>query len=340
MERLEVVPDPDPSAWNRRIGVLDGPLHLTTEWVRFVCAKGNVRPLFLQTHEGNDASVAVAYMANPRGLLSRWPVAYAECLPLATDRTAILDDLEVLLRSLRCAEFTVGSFAWPMSKPMALAPLGYAEMPRLEFVLGLDDGLDAAWMGMRPNMRNEIRRFEASGARCRWLDEREAVEALIAIDEETAQRHRAQGKSAMPMQRTSYELLSTEVLASQRARCYVAVREGTPIASAVVGRCGRHAYYLYGGATPAGLAINAPKGLLWFAIRQEFEFGVRCFNLGGMSTEAESPTSLDHGLYRFKSGFGAEKRVCVSGRKLFRPAVVDLQSKIRRLRSALALGWA
>jgi lipid II:glycine glycyltransferase (peptidoglycan interpeptide bridge formation enzyme) len=103
---------------------------------------------------------------------------------------------------------------------------------------------------------------------------------------------------------------------------------GVPIASVVVGTCGGKAYYLYGGATPDGLALNAPKGLLWFAVQQEYGNGVREFNLGGMSATADRPDSLDHGLYKFKTGFGASQRSCISGRKVLRPVVVKLHAQL------------
>ena len=106
---------------------------------------------------------------------------------------------------------------------------------------------------------------------------------------------------------------------------------GVPVASVVVGSIGSNAYYIYGGATPEGLTLQAPKGLLWFAIQREFSLGVREFNLGGMAAEAAETASLDHGLFKFKSSFGAVKRICIGGRKLLRPSIVAMKTKIHRL---------
>ena len=103
----------------------------------------------------------------------------------------------------------------------------------------------------------------------------------------------------------------------------------------MVGVCGANAYYIYGGATPEGLTLNAPKGLLWFAIQKEYEQGVREFNLGGMPASAAQPSSLDHGLYQFKTSFGGAERSCISGRKVFRPILTTIQTGLRDVNQSI-----
>ena len=102
-----------------------------------------------------------------------------------------------------------------------------------------------------------------------------------------------------------------------------------PIASAVIGVCGASAYYLYGGANADGLATNSPKGLLWYAIQQEYERGIREFNFGGVPSGAKDPDSIDHGLYLFKRGFGGTERCCIGGRKVLRPGVFRAVSLLK-----------
>lgn len=320
----------DAARWNRRIVSLNGPMQLTTEWAAFVCAKENLRPLFLESGNGDDSVAAIVYLSSSnKWPLSNWPTASAECIPLAGDRVQALADIETVLRRRGVSEFQLNSFAYDGASPIRLAPLGYAEMARCEFALSLEPGIDAVWRGTRPTLRNDIRRFERSGAVCRGRPDHGVVSALHDIELETALRHRAQGKPGNPMREATYEALWETLVKTGRARVYLAEKEGVPIASAVIGVCGRNAYYLYGGATPEGLALNAPKGLLWFAIQQEYGEGVREFNLGGMSASAAQADSLDHGLYKFKTGFGAIERSCISGRKVLRPVLVTMQARLR-----------
>lgn len=322
----------DAARWNQRIVSLNGPMQLTTEWAAFVCAKEKLRPLFLESGQGDESIAAIVYLSSSnKWPLSRWPTASSECIPLANDQAGALLDLENVLRARGVSEFQLNSFAYDGASPIHLAPLGYAEMVRCEFVLSLAQGVDAAWQGARPTLRNDIRRFERSGVVCRVRADREVMAALHGIELETAARHRAQGKQGNPMREATYDALWNTLVQPGRAHLYLAEKEGVPIASVVVGVCGQNAYYLYGGATPDGLALNAPKGLLWFAIQQEYGAGVREFNLGGMAASAAQPDSLDHGLYKFKTGFGATERSCISGHKVLRPAVLAAQSGVRRI---------
>jgi hypothetical protein len=330
--KIAILENVDSAHWNHRVKSLNGPMQLTAEWAAFVCAKDNMRPLFLEGDHDSGSFAAIVYLSSSRKWpLSRWPTASADCIPLARDRAGAVRELELILRGRGVSAFQLNSFAYDGSSPTHLAPLDYEETARFEFVLSLDQGIDPVWNGMRPTLRSDIRRFERSGVLCRARSDREVVAALHSIELETAARHRAQGKQGNPMREATYEALWDTLITTGRARVYLAENEGVPIASVVIGVCGQNAYYLYGGATLSGLALNAPKGLLWFAIQQEYENGVRAFNLGGMSASAAQPDSLDHGLYKFKTGFGATQRSCISGRKVLKPVLVSMQARLRRV---------
>ena len=304
-------------------------MQLTTEWAAFACTQNNLCPLFLESSQGDNSFAAIVYLsASGKWPMSRWPSASADCLPLAIDRAAAIAEIEQVLHSQGVSEFQLNSFAYDGDSPIQLAPLGYAENARYEFALSLEQSLEATWNGMRPTLRNDIRRFERSGVECRVRSDEGIVSALHGIEQETALRHRAQGKLGNPMREATYRALWEHLVKSGRARVYLAEKNGTAIASVVTGVFGASSYYLYGGATPDGLSLNAPKGLLWFAIQQEFAEGVREFNLGGMSASAAEPESLDHGLYKFKTGFGATERSCISGHKVILPVIVATQAHL------------
>ena len=106
---------------------------------------------------------------------------------------------------------------------------------------------------------------------------------------------------------------------------------------AVIGICGPRLYLLYSGSTPDGFSIHASKGLLWHVVNQEYARGIRECNLGGVPPDSSAPDSVDHGLYRFKQGFGGAERVCISGHKVLRPVAAGCRRALARVRSLLRL---
>lgn len=329
---LSISDSVDSIRWNRLVASHNGPMQMTYEWIAYVCAKDGVRPLFFENSKHDGSFIAVTYLSSPkRWPLSKWPTASTDCIPLAKNRVAAITDIEHVLRQKGVSDFQLNSFAFDGATPIELATLGYEENARCEFALSLNAGLETAWLGMRPTLRSDIRRFERSGLDCRIRTDEDIVEALHHIEQETALRHRAQGKLGKPMQEATYRAIWECLVKTGRARVYMAEKHGIGVASVVIGVCGTNAYYLYGGASPDGLSLNAPKGLLWFAIQEEYAKGVREFNLGGMSATAQQPDSLDHGLYKFKTGFGGTERLCVSGHKVFRPRLLETKARLLSL---------
>ena len=325
----------DAKDWNGRVVGLQGPVQLTTEWTEFVSAKDTVRPLFVERDGEAEAFLAVVYLTrSARWPLSLWPSTTTDCLPLAQDVPSAISALEDILEARGCTEFHVNSYAATATVP--LAAMGYTETRRLEFDLSLTPGLERVWKNFRPTMRQRIRQFETSGVACRERSDRAALTAFCEIETETHARHMEQGKFYDPTRNETFALLWTTLLSSGRARAYFAEKDGVPVAAAIIGICGARAYYVYGGATAVGLRAQAPKGLLWQAIQQEYQRGVREFNFGGLSADAARSDSLDHGLYEFKTGFGAVERLCISGHKVLRPWVSRFQRGARQFAGGLA----
>lgn len=328
----------DGERWNQRIAAVAGPMQLTTEWAAFVQAKDGVWPYFYESSHGAAAS-GILYLARSRRWpLSLWPTAFSDCLPIGPGGSNALPAIEQLLRERGVVEFQQNSFAFDGDAPCDLASLGFSTLERLEFGLSLEEGCEAAWQRFRPTLRNDLRRFERSGVVCSLRSDVDVVDVLHTIEQATAVRHRAQGKAVEPMGREVYQMLWTYLIRPGRARVYIAEQAGNALAFAVVGAVGEQAYYLYGGAIPEALKLNAPKGLLWHAIQAEHERGVRHMNLGGMAASAAQPDSVDHGLYKFKTAFGATETRCVSGRKMLRPVTASTISRLRQFATRLKVG--
>ena len=203
---ISITESVDPANWNSRVASLRGPMQLTTEWAAYVCAKHGAQSLFVQNNTNRECLAGIVYLSSSRRWpLSKWPVAWADCTPVTNDETEVLPELERLLRSRRCIEFQLNSFAAISSSPTA--SMGYIETRREEFVLSLDNSLAVAWNGIRQTMRHDIRRFERSGLACRARTDPDALSAMIAIEADTSHRHRAQGKQSSAMDQGAYSLL-------------------------------------------------------------------------------------------------------------------------------------
>ena len=112
---------------------------------------------------------------------------------------------------------------------------------------------------------------------------------------------------------TRYRALARTVVADGGARILVARLDGRPLSCLLIGELGPRAYYLMGGSSPEGLTLNAASLLMWRASGLLRERGVDHLNLGGVPAHAEEEDAVEHGLYRFKDGFGARRFLCRSG---------------------------
>lgn len=67
---------------------------------------------------------------------------------------------------------------------------------------------------------------------------------------------------------------------------------------------GDRAFYMLGASSPEGYKAGASVGLFMDLAARYVERGVRVLNLGGVPAEAEKDGHDEHGVYRFKVGFG------------------------------------
>ena len=85
-----------------------------------------------------------------------------------------------------------------------------------------------------------------------------------------------------------------------------------PVSAAFVSIHDGKAYYVFGGSSDRGFAMNASVLLFMNIFAHCRTVGCREFNLGGVPGAAVGESSQSHGLYRFKAGFGGEEVPCFS----------------------------
>jgi hypothetical protein len=92
------------------------------------------------------------------------------------------------------------------------------------------------------------------------------------------------------------------------------------LAAALIGWGNRRAFYVMGGSTPQGYASGAATWLHWSIMEHLAEHGFTAYNLGGTPVGAPDAGDPAHGLFRFKTGFGARIWRCRGARFTLRPA--------------------
>jgi hypothetical protein len=179
------------------------------------------------------------------------------------------------------------------------------------------------------------------GEREKWalrlLSGEEAIHALTAAEESTAERVRKQGRSfllALPVDVVGRG--EGEPHEGWGASTFAAYDGEVLLSAGLVGRAGHRGYLIVAGSTPEGYRRSASAWLYWRIMAWLYERGFTSFNLGGSPgspTTASDPADPHHGLFRFKTRFGAEIVATRCGRWEVRPGHVRLHRLARWIAS-------
>jgi hypothetical protein len=155
--------------------------------------------------------------------------------------------------------------------------------------------LDAKW-------RNRLGQSERFGLQLASIDDDASLDWLIGCHEEHMAAHIYQGPS-----RRLLEGMMRHGRPHGMIRILRAFHGGEPVAGILLARHGASATYFVGWNGPAGRTVRAHHFLLWQAVRQLQDDGVRWFDLGGVN-DADAAR-----VARFKSGLAGERVKLVGG---------------------------
>jgi Acetyltransferase (GNAT) domain len=272
-------------------------------------------PVFAQLWHGDEV-VGVATGVRSRCRFGREPRhLYFPTVPALTGPPQGDEALGALVDTLRAegaVEVTVDSFdaGW---RPQVAIGERVDSRDRVEYLVPLDADPDELARRCHKHHRRHLQNGMGQGWRFQALDGPEARAVLATVQQAAAVRAAGRGDPFQAML----------PLAAGAARdgaphwgvaTFSAWEGDAPLAAALVGRTPHRGYYLVGGSTPAGYACNAAIWLHWRIMCHLAEQGVSVYNLGGTPASAELPSDPQHGLYRFKSGFGAQTISCRSVR--------------------------
>ena len=217
------------------------------------------------------------------------------------------DALDALAQALRiegAAEVGVDSFdaGW---RPDVAPGTTIETRDRVEYLVPLDRTPDELLRGCSKHHRRHLQNGIQREWRFQTLDGPEARALIAAVQRAAADRAAERGD---PFQATLPAAAGAMIDdgAPWGVTTFSVWENGAPLAAALVGWAKPRAYYLVGGSTPTGYACHAAVWLHWRIMCHLAEGGFTIYNLGGTPVTARRPDDPQHGLYRFKSGFGTD----------------------------------
>jgi hypothetical protein len=193
------------------------------------------------------------------------------------------------------------------SETETLRTSGFSIAPRLEFPVPLVDGFDATLAAMSSAHRRNVRKAMDGGFDFREDSTPGGAMTLRRLQDTTYARRWEMGQThARPMSEEQYRRVMEAWLYADGIRFWFVERDGRPLSALGILIYGARAYYLVGGTAAEGYQVRAPFAVFGHVIRELCGAGVRELHLGGVPAGAAEDSHPDHGLYRFKRGFGGE----------------------------------
>ncbi len=308
-EQYGVIRDLDARAWDGLVNARGGHLLQTSAWGELKARFGwRVARVAL---ESNGALIAGAQML-VRDLPLGWRFAYVPRGPVVNPNDT--PALGALIAELGAMARAQGAFALKI-EPNAPSPLPLPYegkeirasrpiQPQTTIHVDLTHDCDAMLAAMKSKWRYNIRLAERKGVTVRAGDVSD-VDTFYRLLEITSVRDRF-AIHASAYYRAAIELLS----AGDGARLFIAEYEGTPLAAIFVTAVGEEAIYLYGASSNAHRDKMPNHALHWRAMQWAKARGCARYDLWGIAETAWADvgttfeSSFQHGLYRFKQGFG------------------------------------
>lgn len=308
-------PTPDNEWMSLRQRVSHGP-HLSDGWIAYRRSMNMIPEYCKITSKQDVLAIGVGYRirsrlrpwTRPRYVFDRapWP------LESWVGADVIAETLCRTVHERRWAALELDSFEGP-DADAGLDALGMSTQNRYEFVLDLEPSDDERLAKAKSSHRRKIRRAEKAGVEVRTNKDGDALRGLHALQGYTRQRRASRGDTMTLPRPQQIEEMHKSLVVPGEALVFQGRYQGEVVSSILVGLGGDQAYYLMGGSNEAGLRLDAASLVLWRAMNEARRRGIRWFNLGGVPAEAERDGSPEHGLYRFKDGWGAVRWTCQSG---------------------------
>jgi lipid II:glycine glycyltransferase (peptidoglycan interpeptide bridge formation enzyme) len=289
----------DDAAWDAFVAASAQPTHLqTTAWADIKRANGwRAVRVAVQAQAGLIGAQVLVRQAPglpwALGYIPRGPVGVALDEPTLG---AFAERLRSEARRRRLAYVTVEP-ELPPSAADSLRRLGWRAsrhiQPESSRLIDLDRPIDAVWADVHRKARQSVTKARRLGLRVVEADG-DRLADFYRIHAATAQR-----AHFIPRAESSFREMWAALRPRGMARLFFAedAETGAPAATLLLVTCGRRAFDLYGGTTPAGDAKRANYVLKWEAIEQCRVAGITEYDLWGLPRT---------GIAQFKSAWGGQ----------------------------------
>lgn len=186
--------------------------------------------------------------------------------------------------------------------------LGYRPAPmhvlaETTWILDLDEDEETLMKNMRQTTRNLIRRGEREGVEIRVSTDEAAIDRLVELLGETAQRHHFTPFSKKYIQ-SEFDAFKD----SDEVKVFEAYFEGEMVSSAIIFFYGDTAIYRHSASSSKRIKCQPTYFLQWNVIREAKRRGMKHYNFWGIAPEGASKKHPFYGITVFKTGFGGYKK--------------------------------
>lgn len=167
------------------------------------------------------------------------------------------------------------------------------------WILDLAPSEEELFKQMRPTTRNLIRRGEREGVEIRMTQDEAAIDRLVALLQETAERHKF-----VPFSKRYIQAEFDAFKEGGDVQVFEAYFEGKMVSSAVIFFCGDTAIYRHSGSSTEKIKCQPSYFLQWNVIKEAKKRGLKYYNFWGIAPNGSSSKHPFAGITTFKTGFG------------------------------------
>lgn len=294
----------DPEGWGRIIENQTLGMFHTGPLLR-AHADGRAQPIGILLPQPDGSTLPIGGLITPMG--SHRSFKTLAFPPLAaTEDPELVKTLTTWLFAQGVKKIEFGSFTCGV-EGYSLPTVETALRLRQEFIWSLEISPEERFRALRSNHRRKLRKLRQEPLELRRL-ERFQAERMAQLRVQWGQR-RALSFSMLEMVQMYmyYRRLHRHLTRAGVGHLYgLYDQEGGLLSLAYMLEVGEMAFYMIGASSPAGYRLNASLRLFWDLAKQYQSQGYRYLHFGGVPAAATSKQHEEHGVFRFKAGFGIE----------------------------------
>ena len=265
-------------------------------WLEVLAESYGYQPFIIATFDENNQISAGIPLVEVRSIVTgrRWvSLPFTDyCFPLYSDPAALVQltiDLALLYETRSIPRIEI---RWELPAHPAVQSCSAYYL----HILRLNSDPEVVMKGFKRTHRQNIGTAEDRGVHIEWGTAREQVRQFYEMQLET--RHR----KGLPVQPWKFfELLENKVLANGLGFVLLAFKDKQCLAGGFFMHWQKTLIYKYAASIDEGQEYRPNNLLTWTAMRWACQYGLTAFDLGRTDLE-------NHGLSRFKRGWGADEK--------------------------------